>query len=495
LKPAPRSSIATVAALGCALALLSAAAVHYFFTHGYLLWYGDAEAHLNSARRLVDFASSKYGQIGTVWLPLPHFATAPFAAVDAWWRTGIAAAFPSAMCFVAGGLFLFAATRRIFDSTAAAFAAVALAALNPNLLYLQSTSMTEAYFYAEITAVLYCTISGRVTLAALATIAATLTRYEGWFLIPFVTLYFATRKPKSAILYAAIASLGPLYWFGHNWYLTGDALDFYRGPYSPRAIQRGEPYPGLHNAPLAWLYYRTAVTLCSGPGLALMAIAGTVVALARRAFWPLLLLALPPLFYLWSMYSSGGTPIHVPGLWPDSYYNTRYGLAALPLLALASAALVTAVPQRIRAIVAVLIVIAGTIHWVAYPGPESWITWKESEHNSIGRRVWTTQAADYLRVHYRPGVGILSSGGDDLFGIYRLAGIPLRETFSVDNGLPWEAAVRRPDLYLTQGWAVAKRGDLVEQAVLRSGRYQLIRTIVEKYEPTIEIYKLTGDLK
>jgi hypothetical protein len=31
--------------------------------------------------------------------------------------------------------------------------------------------------------------------------------------------------------------------------------------------------------------------------------------------------------------------------------------------------------------------------------------------------------------------------------------------------------------------------------VLRSGRYQLIRTIVEKYEPTIEIYKLTGDLK
>jgi hypothetical protein len=195
------------------------------------------------------------------------------------------------------------------------------------------------------------------------------------------------------------------------------------------------------------------------------------------------------------MYSSGGTPIHVPGLWPDSYYNTRYGLAALPFLALASAALVTAVPQRIRAIVAVLIVIAGTIHWVAYPGPESWITWKESEHNSTGRRVWTTQAADYLRVHYRPGVGILSSGGDDLFGIYRLAGIPLRETFSVDNGLPWEAAVRRPDLYLTQGWAVAKRGDLVEQAVLRSGRYQLIRTIVEKYEPTIEIYKLTGDLK
>lgn len=483
-------------AVACALAVVSAAAIRYFFTHGYLLWYGDAEAHLNSARRLVDCASSKYGQIGTVWLPLPHFAIAPFAAVDAWWHSGIAAAFPSAICFVAGGVFLFAAVRRIFDSTAAALAATALVSLNPNLLYLQSTAMTEAYFYAELAALLYCTVSGRPALAAVATVAATLTRYEGWFLIPFVAGYFlAARRPRAAVLYCAIASLGPLYWFGHNWFLTGDPLDFYRGPYSPRAIQKGLPYPGLHNAPVAWLYYRTAVILCSGPGLAVMAVAGAVAALARRAFWPLLLLALPPLFYLWSMYSSGGTPIHVPGLWPNSYYNTRYGLAALPLLAFASAALVMAAPRRIRAVVAVLIVVAGGIHWLSHPGPESWITWAESRQNSTGRRAWMNSAADYLRVHYRPGVRILSSGGDDLFGIYRVAGIPLRETFSVDNGLPFEAAVRRPDLYLNEQWAVVRGGDPVEAAVVRSGRYELIRRMAEQDEPVIEIYRLVGGMK
>lgn len=479
-------------AAGCLLVVVSAAAVRYFFSHGYLLWYGDAEAHLNSARRLVDCASSRYGQLGTVWLPLPHLATAPFAAVDRWWQSGIAAAFPSAACFVIGGLFLCASARRIFESTAAAAAATALVALNPNLLYLQSTSMTEAYFFAELAAVLYCSITGRAALAGIATLAATLTRYEGWVLIPFVALYFGLgmKRPRAAVVYAAIASLGPLYWFGHNWFLTGDALDFYRGPYSPRAIQRGQPYPGLHNAPVAWLYYRTAVTLCSGPGVALMGIAGAVVALARRVFWPLLLLALPPAFYLWSMYSSGGTPIHVPGLWPDSYYNTRYGLAALPLLALASAALVMAVPGRLRVLVAVLVVIAGTIHWASHPGPESWITWTESRHNSIGRRAWMNAAADYLRSRYHPGSGILTSGGDDLFGIYRVAGIPLRETFSVDNGLPWEAAVRRPDLYLTQSWAIARRGDPVDAAVQRSGRYELVKTMAEKDEPVIEIYRL-----
>ena len=99
---------------------------------------------------------------------------------------------------------------------------------------------------------------------------------------------------------------------------------------------------------MAWLYYRTAVQLCAGR-LPLMALQGSGRRSSRRAFWPLLLLALPPFFYLWSMYSSGGTPIHVPGLWPHSYYNTRYGLAALPLLAFAAAALVLAVPPRIRA--------------------------------------------------------------------------------------------------------------------------------------------------
>lgn len=417
----------------------------------------------------------------------------PFVRVDAWWHSGIAAAFPAAASFVAGGVFLFAAVRRIFESTAAACAATALAALNPNLLYLQSTSMTEAFLFAELAALLYFTVSDHALLAALATNAAVLTRYEGWFVIPFVAVYFALRKPRQAVLYAAVASLGPLYWLFHNWYLTGDALAFYRGPYSARAIQGGKPYPGMDDAPKAWLYYRTAVELCAGPGLSLMALAGAVVALARRAFWPMLLLALPPFFYLWSMYSSGGTPIFVPTLWPNSWYNTRYGLAALPLLAFASAALVMAVPPRIRTVAAVLVILAGSIHWAAHHRPDDWVTWTESRANSTGRRAWMYGAADYLRTRYLPGAGIASSGGDDFFGIYRAAGIPLRETFSVDNGLPWDAAMRRPQMYLWQDWAVTRANDDLHAALALAAQngvhYELQQTFVEKDEPVIEIYR------
>src|SRR5262249_51528113 len=154
-------------------------------------------------------------------------------------------------------------------STAAAVTATALVALNPNLLYLQSTAMTEAIFFGCLMAVLYFTVRGSAAGAGIATCAATLTRFEGWFLVPLCGIYFALRREwRSAILASFLAALGPLYWMAHNWYLTGDALDFYRGPYSALAIQHDAPCPGRGDWRMAWLYYRTAVQLCAGQGLA-----------------------------------------------------------------------------------------------------------------------------------------------------------------------------------------------------------------------------------
>ena len=484
-----------------ALTLLSAAAVWFFFTRGWLEWYGDAEAHLNIARRILDSQTPGYDQIGTPWLPLPHLLLLPFARVDSWWYSGLAAAFPSAACFVIGGTFFFAAVRRIFESTAAAVAATAVLALNPNLLYLQSTAMTEPVFLAALAALLYCTVRGWPAGAGIAACAAALTRYDGWFLIPFVAIYFLRKSWRGALWFSLIAGAAPLYWLGHNWWLTGDALYFLRGPGSAAAIQGAAYYPGKQNWYLAALYFGTAARLCAGPGLALVALAGIVAAAVRRAWWPLLLLALPPIFYIWSLHSSG-TPIFVPTMWPHSYYNTRYGLAALPLFAFAAGALVAmwgrspGLPNWLSSATAALVIAAGTVYWASHPGPENWVTWAESRANSTGRRAWTTEAAQFLKPRFRPGSGIISSSGDDFAGIYRYMGIPLRETFSVSNGLPWEATVRRPELWLSQEWAVVKRGDQVDEAIARAARfgirYQLEKVIIEKDEPVIEIYRRIG---
>ena len=430
-KTTPRSSPLIVLA---ALALVSAGAITVCYLNGWLLYYGDAEAHLNIARRMVDSRTPGYDQVGTVWLPLLHWMLLPFARVDTLWVNGLAGAIPSAIAFLLAGTFLYLAAYRIFDCASAAFAAAALFALNPNVLYLQSIPMTEIVFSACLLALLYFTVRfrdtqgwGAVIGAGIAACAATLTRYEGWFLLPFAAIYFliAARRNRIAVamLFSFLAALGPLFVLFHHWWITGDALAFYRGPYSPRAIQGNADYPGRNDWREAFLYYRTAAQLCAGPCLPLIAVAGALAALFRRAFWPLLLLALPGVFYVWSMRFSGGTPIFIPVLKPFSYYNSRYGLAVMPLFALAAAALITVLPRPARGILAVLAVCAAVTPWIIHPSPANWVTWEESRVNSVARREWTRQAADYLRPRYVRGSGILTGFGD-LTGIYRTLDIP-----------------------------------------------------------------------
>jgi hypothetical protein len=492
---------------GLLAAGLSFLAAAFFYSRGCLLYYGDAEAHLNIARRMVDSRTPGYDQIGTVWLPLPHLLLLPLVKDDRLWRTGLAGSISGGACFVLAAVFLFAAAREAFQDRAAAVAACCLFALNPNLLYLQSTAMTEPVFFAAFAALLYFTVRFlrthslvSVAGAGLATLAATLTRYEGWFLIPFVTAFFLIagrgRRFVSAASFATLAALGPLYWLGHNWWLCGNVLEFYNGPYSAqgiyhRALAAGlARYPGDHELAKAWFYFRSAAELCVGPALFWLGIAGSLAALLKKAFWPLFLLALPPVFYVLSIYSSG-TPIFVPHLWPFSYYNTRYGLAVLPLVAFAGAALVALAPPRIRTVAAALVVLAPIVGWLLDPRMDSFICWKESQVNSNARRAWTGQAADFLAAHRAPGDGVFASFGD-LTGVFRQAGIPLRTTLHEGNNPQWLAATARPDLFLSEPWAVAISGDVVsstiEKADLTGPHYRRAATIIVKGASPIEIY-------
>ena len=443
-----------------------------------------------------------YDQIGTVWLPLPHVLMLPFVRVDGLWQSGLAGAIPSGFCFVVAGSLLYASVRRVFQSDQAGWAAAALFALNPNMLYLQSIPMSEPVFLACWAGLLYSAVrfaeARRGIWAFTGGIAAclgTLTRYEGWFLLPFAGLWFlwaaGRKRVWLAVVFGALAALGPLYWLGHNWYLTGDALEFYRGPYSPRAIQKAAFYPGKENWRLAWMYYSTAATLCAGPVLAWMGAVGAVVALLRRAFWLVLMAALPGAFYIWSMHSSGGTPIFMPTLWPNSYYNTRYGIVVMPLLALGGAALVAAMP-RWRAAAAAVLVVAASSYWAMHLQPRDWVVWEESRVNSQARRAWTAQTAGFLQSNYRAGTGVFTSFGD-LAGVYRTAGIPFREAFTGDNGLPWLAAARRPGMWLWQQWAVAIAGDTVDRA-LENGKsgYELEAVIQTDGAPAVRVYRRRG---
>jgi hypothetical protein len=490
-----------------ALAAVSLAALWYVHRMDWTLYNPDAEAHLNIGRRIVDTRTPGYDQIGTAWLPLLHLLTIPLVLRDSLWQSGLAGAIPSAICFVMAGAFLFAAVRRGLRSSVASIAALGVFALNPNLLYLQSTPMTEAVFFGALAALLYFTILFRDTrsllaasAAGVAALAASLTRYEGWFLLPFAAVYLwiaGGRRIVPTILFCAIAGLGPAWWFAHNYWVYGDALAFYNGPWSAiaiyqRAIDQGVArYRGDHDWPQAALYYATAAWLCAGTTPVLLGAAGLAGIFRARTFWPAIFLSLPPIFYVWSMHSSG-TPIYVPNLWPNSYYNTRYGLAVLPLLSFCAAALVLLAPKRFRVAAAIAIPCAALLPWLLRPTPDNWICWKESQVNSVARRAWTREAAAFLAANYKRGDGILTAHG--VAGVLRTAGIPLRESLNIDNPGIWEITCERPDLFLHEEWVIALAGDAADTAVTKTAtkpgpKYDLVRSIIVKDAPVVDIYR------
>jgi hypothetical protein len=278
----------------------------------------------------------------------------------------------------------------------------------------------------------------------------------------------------------------------------GDALEFYWGPYSAKAIYQRQleggmaPYPGDHHWVQAARQFAEASRLALGWPLLIAGAAGGVAALVVRGRWLIALLLLSPLFYVWSIHSSG-TPIFVPHLWPFAYYNTRYGLATLPLACAGAAALVSVARGRWRIATGAAVLAAAVAPWALQPEPAAWICWKESEVNSTGRRAWTREAAEFLAREYRPGDGLLLSFGD-LAGVLREAGIPLQEALHDGNRPEFDAAMLRPSLFLFEKWAMGFAGDRVVTAAQQyrgpRGRYELVRRIMEPGSPAVEIYRL-----
>ena len=94
-----------------ATTVLSLLAFSYCLQHNLLLLYGDAVAHLHIARRVFDSMNPGFRQLGSVWLPLPHILLIPFVQRMDWWQSGVAGAFPSMACYVAGSVGLYRLAR------------------------------------------------------------------------------------------------------------------------------------------------------------------------------------------------------------------------------------------------------------------------------------------------------------------------------------------------------------------------------------------------
>jgi hypothetical protein len=378
--PATRHELMPIALASVMLGFL---ALMISASRGWMLLYGDAVAHLGIARRILDARYPGLAQLGGVWLPLPHLLMLPFVQRMEWWQNGLAGAWPSLAAYVFANTGCYALARKVLP-VAWAFAAAAFFALNPNLLYLSTTAMTEPLFLALL---LWSTVVAIETAQALAakqasranvrlivsgllTMAMVFTRYDGWIVGAVIWIVLALAWWRSAeqtrqatkvafIAMTVLTVAGPLLWFAYNAKYEGDWLDFIRGPYSAAAIEKkttplgSKPRRGWHHPGWAFLYYTRAAQVDAvayelGFGVAIAALAGAWLATKQQVGRIALLLWLPLPFYIYSI-AWGSVPLFIPQIYPHSYYNSRYGMEMLPALAIFAAIALVAVERRLRA--------------------------------------------------------------------------------------------------------------------------------------------------
>jgi hypothetical protein len=492
--------------------LLGFVALFVCYHKGYLLLYGDAVAHLAIARRILDAKWPGIAQLGGVWLPLPHILMLPFIMNMQMWQTGLAAAPMSMLSFAASVAGVWRLSRRLMRLRWA-LVATTFYAFNPNLLFLATTAMTETLFLALLIWSVVATMEGiaalrsndattaraRMMLAGLLVLGQVFTRYDGWIVGAIIWACFAwaiwmsdaklrRRMRPWLIVFTILCVVGPVLWFWYNHHFEHDWLDFLRGPYSAKQIERrtappGQHYRGWHNMGWAALFYaRTAqidaAAWETGFALMLTALYGVWLSWKRRATAAIraraesfaLLLWIPLPFYIYSIaYSS--VPIFIPQLWPHSYYNARYGMELLPALAIYSALAAEQLERwlqsktanwarisvRLWQPAAMLLCVANCIAMMYFIP----LVLKEGMVNSTTRVALERSLATSLE-EMPLNVPVMMSVTNHV-GAVQTAGRTLRSMVSENDDQTWQAALKDPAHYAA--YAIAIGDDAVAKAI------------------------------
>lgn len=198
--------------IGVLAAILGTYGASVYWRAGLSLSHYDAKAHLVVARRVFDSLTPSWEQFGAVWLPLPHLLNVLPVQIDWMYRTGASAIAISILSFAVTAACLSAIVRRVTGSRTGAMLAAALFALNPNVLYLQSTPMTEPLLFAlSALVVLHLTewaLADKVAVrraAGWTIVAACLTRYEAWPIVGSVMGLAAFVKWQKGAAIAEVA--------------------------------------------------------------------------------------------------------------------------------------------------------------------------------------------------------------------------------------------------------------------------------------------------
>lgn len=471
--------------------------------HGLLYGLGDAASRMTIARRL--WASSAIGipQLGTGWLPLPQLLLSLPSLAAPLWRTGLAGGLVGVPCAVIASCAVFRIAERTGAGRAGGWVAALIVIANPSWAYVASVPSPEPVVIACLclaTAGLMRWTSSEplyspgmvVLFCGLPTAAAMLSGYEGWafFAAALVVVSVTLRRRigwgrvmrTQLLAYAFLPLASAVWWLCFNWAVAGDLFAWARGPYSAHAqlgqLARLGLLPATGNPVLAASLFGRTVLEVIGSGAVAVALSGLAFALSGRRelrceLW--LLLLVPGIAVIGAL-AAGLTVIELPQTVPSGLENVRYGLDALPFVAVAAAQLLrptalgtVRLSSQVRAGLAAGIALAACAGFFIAAFHGRWATSApvvaEAQRSAQADRE-AAQAAVWLREHAGRG---LVMADDHTFLDLPQTGIDLRRVIARFSGTAWTRALAEPQL---AAWAVAEPGDSSDEvwaSLSRSG--------------------------
>jgi hypothetical protein len=488
------------------LSLISVYFFVFYLKNGLGLSYNDARSHLDIGRRVVEGLKPGLAQLGSVWLPLNHILMIPLVWNDWAWHSGFAGAIWNMLSFVATGLIIYKILEKLNVGMLGRIIGIIVFVANLNILYLQSTAMTEPLLLATMTAGCYYLISWAEDRTILSLVKSsfwimlsTLVRYDGWFLLVFAAaivgiINWKDRGYKVAegltILFLTMGALGIVLWFGWNAAIFKDPLYFALGPYSAHAqqlqlLQAGN-LPTKNNVVLSTqLYLYSVLYNC----IAFVAILGF---LGGFFLWfdkkikgavrlSTLTLIAPIAFNILALVL-GFSVLFVQGISGNTWFNIRYGIMMMP----AFAVFIGYIIGKLKDLRWVLVGLYIFVMFFAFANGDA-VTIDDARVGSSQKNV--SEISGYLNraAKDQPGFILISAASHD--AIIFSSGLPMSRFIHEGTGEYWKDALIEPDRWAR--WIVMRTYDNNDQSykgVSKSSGFKKYH-LVESY-PFADVYEI-----
>lgn len=492
--------------VGAGAAVLSVAA--YIVTariHAVLL-YMDTISHLEIARRVVDGTSPGLAQLGGVWLPLQHILMLAFVWDNAIYKSGFAGSIVSMAAYVTTTVLIYKIVSRLTAQALPGLAAAAVFALNPNMLYLQSTPMTEPLLYCMTAAVIYCIQQWANTdryqylmAGALFACLGTLTRYETWPITACLFLavgYIAWHRPSGGTdarlrwagvrdrltAFSVVAFAGIAGWVIWNWILFGNPLNFQDGQYAKPSLWVTADDVGLGSWSMATKTFMYAMK--DDETWPLLALAGIGLVLFLAIEWrkkrtlgrslPVLSVLVMIPFFIVSIYT-GERPLYVVPLYAK-LYNVRFALIMLLPTAILIGYLLAALkrwrPAMMIASGLVVVMTAsigvGLVHYRNVATYNEVAAYNGTGQTGLPRLVLERSTVAFLKGHYSGGKVLMQDFSNELVAFQ----VPSSELIYEGSFGQWLPSLQDPSASHIK-WIVEWCGSGADQVCRSERRAQL----------------------